>query len=551
MARLIPSDVARLSLAGADDPELETLARLAKELPNEYAVFHSLHWSSASKRATRFGEIDFVIVNRAGEILVIEQKNGALEETDQGLFKWYGQRAKSLDSQIQRNISGIRDKFSAQHGSDSGLNIDYLIYCPEYRVVKVNAAGVDMNRTVDAVAKANLAKRIQKLLGPGDTQDTDREAAVLGFFNQTFAVVPDVSAYVASHQQVFTQMVEGLAEVVDKLEFSPFHLRVIGTAGAGKSQLTVRLCEQALAAGSRPLLLCFNRPFADRLRPLVPAGTTTNTYYGFCTEVAERLGLEIDFSEMGETKGFWRNVQDHIVAADIADSEKYDYLVVDEGQDFEQDWVEILRLFLVDDASIVWLEDPLQTLRHTEPVHLPDFVTYRETSNFRSPETIATFIKKSLDVDFEQRNALPGLGVALHSYAEPTAQVQLVAERVKELKKAGFQNDEIVIVSCRGMASSAFQEVDRLGTLAIRRFTGNYDYQGNQVYTDGEIYFDTIYRFKGQQAPAIILVDIDETLGETDFARHVLYCGMTRPTVRLELVVKEDCPWLAKLRTAA
>ena len=30
----------------------------------------------------------------------------------------------------------------------------------------------------------------------------------------------------------------------------------------------------------------------------------------------------------------------------------------------------------------------------------------------------------------------------------------------------------------------------------------------------------------------------------TDWAAGILYCAMTRPTVRLELVVQKDCPWI-------
>ena len=70
MARLIPSDITRLALAGADNPELHTLAVLAKALPDDYTVFHSLHWSLASLRHTKVSEIDSAIVNRVGEVLV-------------------------------------------------------------------------------------------------------------------------------------------------------------------------------------------------------------------------------------------------------------------------------------------------------------------------------------------------------------------------------------------------------------------------------------------------------------------------------------------------
>lgn len=54
--------------------------------------------------------------------------------------------------------------------------------------------------------------------------------------------------------------------------------------------------------------------------------------------------------------------------------------------------------------------------------------------------------------------------------------------------------------------------------------------------------------YKGQQAPVVILVDLDETLERNDWATGVLYCAMTRATVRLELVVKKDCPWIDVFR---
>ena len=550
MARLIPSDITRLSLAGSDNPELETLAYLRDKLPDDYTIFHGVHWANSSAYGTRFGEIDFVIVNQSGDLLVIEQKNGRVEETSQGLTKSYGNQKKSLDSQIQRNIGNIRTKFSARHGNEQGLRVEYLIYCPDYRVLDVNAAGIDKERTVDATTRDQLHGRVQDLLGPGSSNDEAWAYVVEQFFRQSLDVVPDVSAYVSSQENIYTQMLEGLADVIGKLEFTPFRLRVIGTAGAGKSQLTLSLCARAVEESHRPLLLCFNRPFADKMKPMLPAGVASNTYLGFCTEFAESKGLDIDFSRMTKDPEFWQRIQEHAMAAEIPDGDRYDFLIIDEGQDFHQDWFDILRLFLTKGASIIWLEDPLQNLRSTKPVDLPGFVTYRETSNYRSPGSIAQFIKHSLSVEFEQKNSLPGLGVEIHIYDKPHEQIKIVTHRITELVKAGFSHDEIVVISCRGMGSSAFKDCDKLGALPVRRFTGEYDTRGTQIYTDGRIYFDTIFRFKGQQASAVILVDIDETLVDSESVRRILYCGMTRATVRLELVVQEGNPWQKKFSDA-
>jgi hypothetical protein len=50
-----------------------------------------VHWRRQYRGATVYGEVDFIVVNRAGDALLIEQKNGPLEEDDAGLHKRYGE----------------------------------------------------------------------------------------------------------------------------------------------------------------------------------------------------------------------------------------------------------------------------------------------------------------------------------------------------------------------------------------------------------------------------------------------------------------------------
>ena len=212
----------------------------------------------------------------------------------------------------------------------------------------------------------------------------------------------------------------------------------------------------------------------------------------------------------------------------MASAPQFDCLVVDEGQDFEPEWSDIVQMFLSDDASQLWLEDPLQNLRSTNSIVLPGFVTYAETSNFRTPTRIAEFIKPVLEVEFKQRNCLPGLGVGLYEYEAQSELAPLLATRVKELEKVGFELEDIAIVSCRGMATTALANIQYIGKHQLRKFTGKYNHENEQIYTNGRLSFDTIYRFKGQQAATVILVDLDGSLTVNDRNRQVLYCAMTR-----------------------
>ena len=45
MAHIVPSDISRLALSGGNSKELDTLQQLKTQLPNDYTVFHGVHWS--------------------------------------------------------------------------------------------------------------------------------------------------------------------------------------------------------------------------------------------------------------------------------------------------------------------------------------------------------------------------------------------------------------------------------------------------------------------------------------------------------------------------
>ena len=548
MAKIFPSDIEAAKAVGESPDELETLIALRDGLPDDYLVYHSVHWSAVRPKYTDFGEIDFVIVNEAGCVLVVEQKNGPMIETPQGLEKhYYGDKKKLVYTQVQRNLGNLRKKFQKTNPQSPSLDVDYLIYCPDHRIVDGTSAGVDRARTIDAHTKDDLASRVIELLASEKDKNKFLRCELHDFLLSGFRIAPDVNSYKSKQKQVYRHLLDGLSEVIESLEFSPFRLRIVGTAGSGKTQVTMRFCEQALERGEKPLLLCFNRPLADKLSEMAPEGVTVDTYHGFCKIQAERVGIEIDFKK-SEEEGFWRDIQEQLLGATLAGAPKFDCLVVDEGQDFKTDWYDILQMFLAEDATQLWLEDPLQNLRGTDPVELPGFVTYRESANFRTPISIAGFIKGTLESEFEQRNLLPGLGVVLYDYEEPSEIEGILERRIRELSKVGFKPEDIAIVSCRGTQSTALADTVQIGKHKLRKFTGKYDSNNSQIYTDGDLNFDTIFRFKGQQAPAVILVDLDETIKKDDWATGILYCAMTRATVRLELVVSVDCPWLNTFR---
>ena len=203
MARIVPSDLTRLALSGAHEPEIATLAILRDALPDDYTVFHGVHWTRQYKGRTLYGEIDFVVMNRAGSVLCIEQKNGRLEEVQGQLFKDYGESRKNVGDQILRSIDNIREKFAYQVGRTPGLAVEYLIFCPDHAVKHLAAAALDAERIVDAASRAQLATRIQAILPPEAPAPGDWADKVAAFFRQTFDIVPDVGVHIGAQEKTY------------------------------------------------------------------------------------------------------------------------------------------------------------------------------------------------------------------------------------------------------------------------------------------------------------------------------------------------------------
>jgi len=540
MAYLVPSDISTLALAGAHSPELTTLALLKRTLGAAYTVFHGVHWSRAHRGYMAFGEIDFVVVDQTGRVLVIEQKNGPLEETGDDLVKHYPDGAKSVGDQVRRSLEGVREKFKRQHRGHR-LRIDYLIYCPDHRIARLSAAGIDRERIVDA-GDGDLAGRIEALMGPGGAAPGDEAERVLAFFRQTFEVVPDIHAHVAAQGRAFTRLSGGLAGVIEHIEMTPLRLRVRGTAGCGKSVVALAAHRRAVAAGRRALLVCFNRPLKESLAAAAPPGGLVETWHGLCIRFLEDCGHRIRFEAVRDPS-FWPGVFDGVLAEAVPERWRFDSVVVDEGQDFEPDWVETLQVFWAPDADVLWLEDPEQNLRRTGPAPLEGFVGFRADANYRTPATIARFIQRVLGVAFECANDLPGLGAQVFGYDEPGEQPALVATRITELVRRGFDPADVVVLSLMGTRHSALSGLDRVGAFTLSRFEGDYDAHGNQIRTAGQVRLESIQRFKGQQAPAVLLVDVDPS----DPDDRALFTAMTRPTVRLEILARRGNPATAAL----
>jgi len=516
--------------------ELVTLELLKKRLSSDYTLFHGVHWTQAWGKALLLGEADFVVVNASGSVLVVEQKCGSLEEGSQGLAKRYGASLKSVPTQIHRTLDGMRDKFKRQTGHR--LELDYLLFCPDHRVRNLVAAGLDSERIVDAGNSERLPEIIATLLPEGTPHPMAER--VRRFFEQSLDLVPDIHAKLSVHARQYARAAGGLAESVGSISGRPLRLAVRGTAGCGKSLVAVKAYRDAVAVGKRPLLLCFNRDLKEKMKAAGGAGGVVETWYGAIAEVLKASGRPLDHS--GQVN--WDKAVEDVLDGNIPDEWRFDMLIVDEGQDFDPGWSDMLDLFAGPESDRIWLDDLDQTIRRGMSPGTGDFppsgwTGFRTRCNYRSPRSIAGYIRGLLpNFEFDAANPLPGSDVGVTRTSDRLSTAQAVGSISADLLGRGYKAEDIIVLSLRGLKSSTLGGEARCGTQTLRRPTGTYDLFGNQLWTPGKLRFDTIRRYKGQQDAAVILTDVDvpadeERLGEWE---RLMFAALTRATDRVDIV---------------
>lgn len=535
MAIVHPAGWRELAATGAAQREIETLAQLADGLSDDYTIFHGVHWTRIHQgRHAIVGEIDFAIVGPTGKLLLVEQKSGFLAETPGGLVKRYGQKDKQVAMQLARNVDALTNRLRAVCDGEP-IEVDALLFCPDYTVRAPGTAGIDPARIVDATRRQYLVEVIRAIL-PASGPRLINRAKIERFLGDVLELVPEVHAIVGEAHALYTRLAGGLADWARRIDFSPFRLRVVGTAGSGKTQLAMAAYRDALAAGRQPMYVCYNRPLADHIALIAPPGGVVVTYHQLADRLLRARGEAPDFTRPDA----FARLEAALDSLQPLDADQVDELIIDEGQDFQAGWARNLLRFLRPGGRAWWLEDPLQNLYARPPVDLPGWVVLHADTNYRSPRDILTSLNRLLPGrGVEAGSPIEGAEVEIISYASPD---DLAAASTRALTRAvglGFKRPHIALVTYRGREHSLLTPLTRLGNFPLKAPTGRYDLLGNPILTDGDVLIDSVHRFKGRAAPCVILTEIDfATLDDAAIRR--LFVGATRATLKLILVATDS-----------
>jgi AAA domain len=532
VAQLFPNIPSRRALGAGDHAELQVLRTLGEGLPDAYCLFHSVEWASEHNGRVHHGEVDILVVNRAGDILQLEVKAGDVELSGLGIFKYYQGKPKDVRSQLAHQYGAVRSRLES-----SGLRVSFnqLLVMPDQQVTS-DTLTWPRSHIVDSTQMDQLCAMVQERLpvGAEDLTTLDRVKDFLGNF---LSLEQDVGAVAQRLADQRVRIAAGLATWVPRIQAPTGVIRVVATAGSGKTQLALALLKQAHVEGKKSAYFCFNRSLSDLMQLWAPVTSQVADFHYMAHRLVKGAGAELDFSQVDVFEKMSRMAQE-ILEKSAPD---LDVLIIDELQDFKAQWAQTLLGRCKSDSKIYLLEDPQQCLYpDRESIAIEGEVVVAAMENYRSPRRHVELcnLLRLTDTPVLAMSPFEGNVPEPITYVDTKHVERATVEAVKRCLDQGFQLGDIAVVSLRGRGSSQLCTQDQLGKWSTKRWLGTYDEASEPVWSQGELLIESVFRYKGQSSKAIVITEIDAT-DWSPRVQRTLFVALTRAQLHVEWVMSK------------
>lgn len=527
----------------ASDPDAE-----------DWTVLHSLDLAQHVRQVQ--GEADFVVIVPGRGIAVIEVKShrnvaftsrgwelGSQRPTSRSPFKQADEAQHSIRSYLMKQNIQLRDTLLIPGVWFTHVRAN-LPASPEWHPWQIldrddfgHGAARSILRLLDqGRAHHSSIRKLPSALGP-DRQKTN---AILK------ALRPRVELAAGSadlRRERDAQLTAFLAEQYDALDAMDGNDRVLftGPAGSGKTFLALEAARRDAARGKSGWLLCYNHALAQYLKDHSTGapGLETSSLHAVLRTIS---GLDVP---EGANDAFWKHDLVDAALERLLDGEhERDYLIVDEAQDLTAPgYLDALDLMvkggLAGGRCLFFGDFERQALygigdgRQELTARVTNSTAYTLTANCRNLPRIGQAVADlaGMSPGYKRfRRQDDGVQPRYYWYSHPREQGGLLAQAIRDLRDEGLELDEIVVLSPKRTSSAAATCTDTW----VRRVLA----EAGHTTPRSRVGYTTIHAFKGLEAPAVILTDIDEPI--EPYFESLLYVGLTRPRDRLSVLATKE-----------
>ena len=548
MAQMIPNSLTYYNFTESE----KTLYNALKLLSDHYTVFYSVPWQSKTNDGNfRFdGECDFIIENKNLGFLTIEVKGGKGLKLDKNGWHLYISDRELNDSdeyidsekqfvrplrrspavQARESMYYFRDHFKDKYNHNYSGVFGYATCFPNFLIKEDLGPDSPPETIIDSSSMGNIPEKIESIFKyyaakkpiqykAEDHADFLKMIALKRHFDITKGSI------IRSRIKIF--------ETVNRAQ--DFYLAMLseykracitGGAGTGKTFCAIKKAKKLALDNKRVLFLCFNRLLAEHLKMnhfLDIHGLDCYIFHDFIQNIMGKQDFQKLFSV---TKGSLEGVSKIINNGQYA-LPKYDSVIIDEGQDYCEEWYNCVDLLFKnkEDAFFYVFYDKYQDIfeanadRITRRFKYPPF---HLTESLRNCAEIQKWVtdKTGYGTDVVP-NQIEGVEPIIFEAKSKESAISLLKSILNALlNEELIESNQIVVVSDRKLENSILRSdrnIDRFRLVDL-----NIMQDPNQ----NNIRFVTAQSFKGLESDIVIYLQHETGRGEHD--KMLQYVAYTR-----------------------
>lgn len=529
----------------------------------DWVVLHSLGIADHVHQVE--GEADFVVIVPGTGILVIEIKShqsidrrsdgswkfGDGAPTARGPFRQAGEAMHSLRNYLEKRCVDLRSVPVLSAVWFTGVRARTMLPTnPEWHDWQVldsedlKAAPAAVLRTLAAGTK-HLYDKINYFAYGGVGPDGETADRIAGLLRPKFELATVAGDRRRARE---TQLISFMEEQFLALDAVAENRNLLfsGPAGSGKTFLAIESARREVATGKHGRLLCFNRFLGKRLAADM-AHLESLTVGTFHRELLRLAGLT--HVPINPTPEFWsEELPERAMESLIEDGAALtsDFLVVDEIQDLATEpYLDALDLMVtggLKEGRVLLFGDferqaiyENETARERLRARAPYLTSHKLMQNCHNLPRIGYQVNllSHLRPGYQQfRRPDDGVDPLFRRYKAGQDQSALLVAAIRGLRAEGYELNEIVVLSPQREGSTAATTEDQWLRQILKAADG-------LIARPGQVQYSTIHAFKGLEAPAVVVTDLDQAAAGDNF-ESLLYIGLTRATDRLIALIEAD-----------
>lgn len=526
-------------------------------------------------------EIDGILYHPNWGMLLVECKDGTItaekqKDLDELVWKQSGKiLSRSPADQVKSLIHLLHDHFSKIFPKkDRGyyhIRIQWATFFPEMESAKHIVGSIPLSHLFlkgDTASPRIFEQKVRRALTtkessfggkpyPNESLSGENLQKLMDFFaSYEEPSWPELWAMNESMRVQPTDLQKMLMKTITRNS----RMRIEGVAGSGKSMLVKWEAERLVKEGKRIAVLCYNDLLAEQLEQSLNPGkrqdvsVEVHSFHRFAQKyvrLAKVPGAPKKEPSDSDTKNsYFENLPANFDRAlDILRNENskkssqsnrfFDALLIDEGQDFENGWLDTALKLLKDreGGTVRFFYDPAQTLYARDVLGnatinaMPVMVL---PCGYRSTRKILDWICSETDIRIPCYDNTPlGKDVEVRFYTDAQKQTEMLRKEVERLQKKKVEPKDILVVSLHSRKHSGLKDID----------SETFKWSNVNESLDGQkINIVSARRYKGLDSRVVILCDMTASQNDPGFPysdSHLLLVAATRAREHL-IVFKEQ-----------